>query len=233
MLREASERKERFVTALAHELRSPIAAIVAAAEVLQMRASDRERIDSAAAVIKRQATHIANLVEKLLETSRAASLRVALSRSPLDLAAVVAQAVEAVRPAVETTGLQLELSIPQGPIEIEGDATRLTQVLVNLLENACRYGGDPGKRLFLTVSPAADDVIVTVRDEGRGIAPEALPDVFDLLYQADEACGDGLGLGLALVKGIVAAHGGTVEAHSRGHGCGSTFVVRLPRRKSP
>jgi PAS domain S-box-containing protein len=227
ILQKANQRKERFVTALAHELRSPIAAIVAASEVLQMPATERARVEPAAAIIQRQATHIANVVEKLLEASRAASLRVALSTSRLNLATVVEQAVEAVRPAIETKGLKLEVSIPPEPIEIDGDETRLTQVLVNLLENACRYS-DTGKMLFLAVRRVAGEVVVTVRDEGRGIAPEALPNVFDLLFQADESGTDGLGLGLALVKGIVGAHGGAVDAHSRGSGCGSEFVVRLP-----
>jgi PAS domain S-box-containing protein len=228
ILRESSERKERFIAALSHELRNPIAAISAAAQVLQHDPGDAKRVEAASGIVVRQAAHVAQLVDQLHEASRVATRRLHLKKSPVDLRAVLEQALEAVRPRVDRRGQKLAVALPLEPLTVDGDATRLTQVFVNLLANASRYGGD-GNTIWLTASRAGVEAVVAVRDEGCGIEREALPRIFELLFQANGArTGSGLGLGLALVRGIVEAHDGRVSAHSEGSGCGAEFVVRLP-----
>lgn len=229
-LQEANARKERFVAALAHELRTPISAIIAAAEVLGHKADDRASVESASQAVKRQATHVANLVEKLLEASRVASNRISPERAPVDVGGVIEQAVEAVRPAVDAKRQALEVRLPAEPLVVQGDRTRLTQVFVNLLDNASRYS-EPGQRIRVAASRAGAEAIVSIRDEGCGIDPAIISKVFDLLFQATESGGAGLGLGLSLVRGIVEAHGGSVAVHSDGMSRGSEFVVRLPTNR--
>jgi PAS domain S-box-containing protein len=228
ILRESNERKERFIVALSHELRSPVSAISAAAQVLQHDPGDARQIEAASAIIARQAAHVARLVEQLQEASHVATRRLHLNKSPVDLRAVLAQALEAVRPTVDRRRQRLEVKLPLEPLTLDGDATRLTQVFVNLLANASRYGGG-GNTIWLTASRVGDEAVVAVRDEGCGIEREALPRVFELLFQANgERTKSGLGLGLALVRGIVEAHDGCVTAHSEGSGRGAEFVVSLP-----
>lgn len=226
ILQEENARKERFVAALAHELRTPISAIMAAAEVLGHKADDRASVESASQVVKRQAMHVANLVEKLLEAARVASNPISPKRSPVDVGGVLEQAVEAVRHAVNAKRQVLEVRLPTEPLIAQGDRTRLTQVFVNLLDNASRYS-EPGKQIRVEASRAGAEAIVSIRDQGRGIDPAIISKVFDLMFQAPELGGAGLGLGLSLVRGIVEAHGGSVAVHSDGIS-GSEFVVRLP-----
>ena len=227
MLREENLRKERFVAALAHELRSPISAILAAGEVLEQVVDDPDAVKSANGIVVRQATHMAHLVEKLLEASRIANRRVSFEKSPVELRGVLAQAIEAVRPAIDSQEQTLDVDLPAEPMIVQGDRTRLTQVFVNLLDNASRYS-EPGKRISLEARSLNGEAIVRVRDDGCGIEANALGKIFDLLFQAGDSAGPGLGFGLALVRGIVEAHGGIVTAHSEGPGRGSDFVVRLP-----
>lgn len=228
ILEEANERKQRFIAALAHELRRPLSAVVASAEVLQSAGADRSQIETASGIIMRQALHITSLVEQVLEASRIATQRMNLEPSEIDLRAIIEQAVEACRPAIEGKGQRLELAMPASALALRGDATRLTQVFENLLDNACRYS-PLGRRIWIAAEQADDCVVVTVRDEGRGIAPELQSRIFELLFQADaERNAGGLGIGLSLVRGIVEAHGGRIDVHSDGPGCGTEFTVRLP-----
>ena len=226
-LREENLRKERFVAALAHELRSPISAILAAGEALEHAVDDPDAAKSASGIVVRQATHVAHLLEKLLEASRIANRRFSFEKSPVELRSVLAQAIEAVQPAIDSEEQTIDVDLPAEPVIVQGDCTRLTQVFVNLLHNASRYS-EAGKRILLEARSFNGEAIVRVRDDGCGIEPTALAKVFDLLFQAHDSAGAGLGLGLSLVRGIVEAHGGIVSAHSEGPGRGSDFVVRLP-----
>lgn len=227
VLQQESARKERFVTALAHELRTPISAISAAAELIVCRPGERERVEAAGQVVKRQTTHIAELLDKLLDAARVAHGPARVQKSHVNLSGVLEQALEAVRPTLASKRQALDVRLPPEPLVVQGDRTRLAQVFLNLLENASRYS-NPGKPIRLHARCMSKEAVVSVHDEGCGIDPEVLPRVFDLLFQADERSGKGLGLGLSLVLRILQAHGGTVTAHSDGVGRGSEFVVRLP-----
>ncbi|MBN1240051.1 MAG: GAF domain-containing protein [Gammaproteobacteria bacterium] len=229
VLQEANARKERFIAALAHELRSPMAAISAAAEVLTQTPPDSRNVAAAGGVVMRQATHVSSLIEQLMEASRVANMRLKLKRSRVELEDVVRQSIEAVRPAARRKRQKIELTVAAPSPAVHGDRTRLTQLFVNLLDNASRYSGK-AKTIRIEAAVSDAEAVVRIRDEGCGIAPEALRNIFDLLFQAEGGHSEsGLGLGLSLVRGIVEAHGGRVTAHSDGIGHGSEFVVRLPR----
>ncbi len=230
-MREADRQKDEFLAVLAHELRNPLATIRAALEVLRLRGPDRrEAAGWAREMIGRQLAHLVRLVDDLLDTSRLSLGKIALRREPVDLADVVAQAVEASRPLIGSRGQALTVEPPREPIRLSADRTRLVQVVSNLLSNAAKYT-DPGGRITLAAGREGEEAVVRVRDTGIGIRAEILPRVFDLFEQAgrsqDRALG-GLGIGLALVKRLVELHGGVVEAHSDGPGRGSEFIVRLP-----
>jgi PAS domain S-box-containing protein len=227
-LREADRRKDEFLALLAHELRNPLAPILNAAEVLQLQgdpASRRER-----ELILRQTRHLVRLVDDLLDVSRVAQGKVTLDKKPLELAAVVAKAVEATGPLYARQGHELQVAIPAEGLPLEGDEVRLTQVIGNLLANAGHYT-PAGGRVDVTAGREGDDVVLRVRDNGRGIDAELLPHVFDLFVQGargpDRAEG-GLGLGLSVAKTLTTLHGGTISAESDGPGRGSAFTVRLP-----
>jgi signal transduction histidine kinase/DNA-binding response OmpR family regulator len=246
-VQQADRQKNEFLSMLAHELRNPLAPIRNATEVLRQKGSDPNRVRWAQGVIDRQLTHLVRLVDDLLDVSRLTLGKIRLSVAPLELEAVVAQAVEAVRPLVDQFRHELEVTLPAHPVRLVGDKARLTQVLTNLLNNAAKYT-DPGGRIWLTVSaevrgqksegsnesgppPPTSEVEIRVRDTGVGIAADLLPTVFDLFTQANRSLDrsqGGLGVGLTLVKRLVEMHGGTVEATSEGPGKGSEFTVRLP-----
>lgn len=227
ILREENLAKERFVAALAHELRNPISAILAAGEVLGQVVDASDAVRSATGIIVRQATHVAHLVEELLEASRISVRRFSFEKSPVDVRSVLTQAIEAVQPAIDAQKQALDVDLPAEPVTVQGDRTRLTQVFVNLLDNASRYS-EPGKRISLEARSLNGEAIVRIRDDGCGMDPNTLAKIFDLLFQVRDSAGAGLGLGLSLVRGIVEAHDGVVSAHSDGPGHGSSFVVRLP-----
>ena len=227
-LREADRRKDEFLALLSHELRNPLAPILTAAELMQLRgdvATPRER-----EVIVRQAKHLVRLVDDLLDVSRVARGKVTLSKRPVELAAVVAKAVEAAGPLLEQRRHALHVAVPPDRLTVEGDEVRLTQVVSNLLTNAARYT-PPGGRIDVTGARERNEVVLRVRDNGTGIDPALLPQVFEMFVQGtrgpDRAEG-GLGLGLSLVRTLTALHGGTVSAHSQGLDRGSEFTVRLP-----
>jgi signal transduction histidine kinase/ActR/RegA family two-component response regulator len=235
-LRLADRRKDEFLAMLAHELRNPLAPIAAAAQLLNMGPPDCARVERTSAIIARQVAHMTGLIDDLLDVSRVTRGLVVPARDEVDLRAVIADAVEQVRPLIEARRHQLALDIVPQPDTafVQGDYKRLVQVLANLLNNAAKYTPEGG-RLALTMSASADQVLVGIADNGIGIAADLLPTVFDLFSQAertpDRAQG-GLGLGLALVKSLVELHGGMVTVASEGRHKGSEFTVRLPRLRT-
>jgi len=182
-------------------------------------------------VIGRQVDHMARLLDDLLDAARISSGKITLSVEPLLLADVLRHAVETVQPRIAERGQVLDVELPSGAVVVEGDKVRLAQVFTNLLGNASKYTGDGG-RLRLAAQADEDGIVVTVDDNGTGIAPEVLPYIFDLFTQGPRSLArseGGLGVGLNVVRNLVGMHGGTVEAHSDGPGRGSRFMVRLPR----
>lgn len=230
-LREADQRKDEFLAMLAHELRNPLAPIRTAAQVLKLSASAEPRVIRTSEIIVRQVEHMTEIVDDLLEVSRVTRGLIALDRKRINLKEVIAAAAEQCQPAMEGRNQTLTMSVPDELVEVDADAIRLVQIFSNLIGNAVKYTGEHGS-IQLVVVPSIDHVRISIRDTGDGIAPELLPRVFDLFTQADRSIArsqGGLGLGLALVKRLVELHGGTVEARSEGLGCGSEFVVCLPR----
>jgi PAS domain S-box-containing protein len=233
-LRETDRRKDEFLAMLAHELRNPLAPISTASQLL-MLSSDPVRVRAAGEVIGRQVRHMTELVDDLLDVSRVTRGLVELEMETVDLKAVIAGAVEQVRPLIDARRHALTTRLPPGPLWVRGDRTRLTQILSNLLNNAAKYTPESGE-LTLEAQHVDDHVLLRVRDNGQGIAPALLPQIFDLFTQAerspDRAQG-GLGIGLALVRSLVVLHGGTVSAESEGRDRGATFSVSLPAVQAP
>ena len=227
-LREADHRKDEFLALLSHELRNPLAPIVTAAQLMQRNGDVATPFERE--IILRQASHLSRLVDDLLDVSRVARGLVTLSRRPLELAVVVAKAVESVTPLVEERQHRLELAVPAQGLRVDADEVRLTQVVSNLLTNAARYT-PIGGRIHVSAAVEGADVVLRVRDNGIGIDVSLLPYVFDVFARGGhggERSQGGLGLGLSLVQTLVTLHGGTVSAHSEGRGRGSEFVVRVP-----
>lgn len=227
-LLETDRNKDEFLAILGHELRNPLAPILTALHVMRLRSADpateRER-----AVIERQVSHLSRLVDDLLDVSRATMGKIDLRRERLDLATAVARAVEMAKPLIESRRHHLQLSVPVGALFVEGDPVRLAQVIANLLQNAAKYT-DPGGTIEVDGRREGPDMIIRVKDNGRGIPPERLSSMFELFVQGDQLdrTHGGLGIGLTLVRSLVQLHGGTVDAHSEGPGSGSEFVIRLP-----
>jgi len=233
-LESADRHKNQFLAMLSHELRNPLAPIRNCLQLLGLAAPGSEQARRAAAVIDRQVAHLTALVEDLLDVTRISSGKVQLHREPLDLLEVVRRVLEDHRAELAAAGLEVRVALPAGPVAVDGDRTRLTQVLGNLLQNAAKFTPAGGTvTLSLAVDAPAGQAIVRVRDTGAGIAAEMLPRLFQPFTQADatlDRSQGGLGLGLALTKGLVELHGGTVRAESRGLGQGAEFVVVLPLR---
>jgi PAS domain S-box-containing protein len=229
-LRTADRHKDEFLAMLGHELRNPLAPIGSAADMLKLLFSNEPRVRQTAEIIARQVAHMRHLLDDLLDVSRVTRGLVTVGRERLDLSRVVREAVEQTGPVIESRRHELSLALPEAPVLVEGDHTRLVQVAANLLNNAAKYT-PPGGRIHVLLETTPDEARLTVRDTGMGIGPDLLPAVFDLFTQGsrtlDRAQG-GLGLGLALVRKLVELHGGTVDAASAGVGQGSTFTVRLP-----
>jgi signal transduction histidine kinase/CheY-like chemotaxis protein len=229
-LQEADRRKDEFLATLAHELRNPLAPIRQATAISRMPAATPAQKRWSLEVIERQVGHMALLLDDLLDVSRITRGALALRRGTHELGAVLDAAIETARPLIDARRHALEVSAPSAPIEIDVDPLRVAQVVANLLTNAAKYT-EPQGRIRLTAALDGDDVVIEVGDNGVGIAQESLPAVFDMFTQL-RGSGDrsgGLGIGLALTKGIVELHGGSLAAHSDGPGCGSVFTVRLPR----
>lgn len=221
--------KDEFLAVLGHELRNPLAPILTALHLMRLRAGDssteRER-----AVIERQVAHLSRLVDDLLDVSRATMGKIDLRRERLDVATAIARAVELARPLIDARKHQLAVLVPVGALFVDGDVVRLAQVIANLLQNAAKYT-DPGGHLEVVARREEAQVVIRVRDDGRGIRPDRLASMFELFVQGDQPpdrSEGGLGIGLTIVRSLVQLHGGTVQARSEGPGRGSEFVIRLP-----
>jgi two-component system CheB/CheR fusion protein len=229
-LAEADRRKDEFLAMLGHELRNPLAPIRNAVQLLRRLTPPDPHVRFSADLIDRQAQAMARLVDDLLDVSRITRGKINLQREPVDLAAVVARAVETARPLLDARGHTLAVTLPPDPLWAEADPTRLTQVVANLLNNAAKFTQEGG-HVWMTVERRPGEAVLRVRDDGLGIPAALLPHVFDLFTQGDRSLArveGGLGIGLTLVKRLVELHGGGVEAQSEGPGRGSEFVVRLP-----
>ena len=228
--KEEDRRKDEFLALLAHELRNPLAPLRNGLQVMRMAGDNRGAVERARAMMERQVAHLVRLVDDLLDVSRISRGKLRLRKERLPLAAVVADAIEVCQVPVQEHGQELTVTLPDEPVYVDADKTRLGQVLSNLLGNAVKYS-DRGGRIWLTARREGDEAVVSVRDTGAGIPPHMLTRVFDMFTQVDrtlEKSQGGLGVGLGIVKRLVELHGGTVEARSEGYGRGSEFVVRLP-----
>ncbi len=232
----ADTRKNEFLAMLAHELRTPLAPIVHAGSLLvQSDQLDPPSIRRAADIIVRQSSHMARLIEDLLDVARITRGKVELRRQQIDLRAPIERAVEAARPLLNSRRHDLQVALPSKPIEVDADPARLEQIIGNLLNNAARYT-EPGGHIELTAELESGWAVIRVRDDGIGISAEMLPRVFELFTQADRGLdhgAGGLGIGLTVVRSLVEMHRGSVEARSGGRGQGSEFIVRLPALGSP
>jgi len=229
-LRAADARKDEFLATLAHELRNPLAPIRNAAQLLRLKLPPVAEVQWARDVIDRQVQLLSRLVDDLLDVSRITSDKIELRKERVELSSVIRIAVETSRPLIDAAEQQLTLGLPPAPVVLDADPVRLAQALSNLLNNASKFTPTRGS-IRLSAELEADHVAIRVRDTGIGIAPEALPRIFDMFMQAErslERGHGGLGIGLTLVKWFVEMHGGTVEARSSGLGEGAEFVVRLP-----
>jgi PAS domain S-box-containing protein len=228
-LMAADLRKNEFLATLAHELRNPLAPIRNGLQI--WRLSDDPSVTSQARdMMERQVTQMVRLVDDLLDLSRISRGAIELRKERIDLAAIVRQAVETSLPTIEDAGHELSVDAPTTPIYVDADLTRMAQVFSNVLNNAAKYT-EAGGTIQLSVRQEDGEVVVSVKDNGIGIPPNMLPNVFDMFTQVDrtlERSQSGLGIGLSIVKRLVEMHGGAVEAKSDGHGTGSEFIVRLP-----
>jgi signal transduction histidine kinase len=229
----ASHAKDEFLAMLSHELRNPLAAIWTAAAIVKSDDRSPEQLEFAVRVIDRQTRHLRRMLDDLLDVGRAMTGKITLEPAPIELAAHARQVIE----TLETTGRLSDrtVELAASPVWVEGDQTRVEQILTNLLVNAATYTG-PGGNIRVRVAREAAEAVLEVADDGKGIEPDNLPRVFDLFFQAeattDRSTG-GLGIGLTLVQRLVSLHGGVVTAKSDGRGTGATFVVRFPAVAEP
>jgi len=229
-LAEADRRKNEFLAMLAHELRTPLAPISNAVRALRSGGGSSESVETAYGMLERQTAQMARLVEDLLDISRITRGRIELRTELVELAPIIQQSVEAARSLYAGLHHELTVSTPDHPVFLNADPARLAQVIGNLLNNAAKFT-NRGGHVWLTVSEEGEDVVIAVRDNGIGLAPDKVAGIFDMFTQLDttlERSRDGLGIGLTLVKTLVEMQNGTVEAHSAGLGLGSEFIVRLP-----
>jgi signal transduction histidine kinase len=217
---------------LAHELRSPLATIISAVQVITYNCDLDPVARRALAVMENRSRHAMRLVDDLFDLCAGGLGKLSLRKEVVRLDDIVAGATETARELLAARQHLLTVSLPPGPVTLEADSGRLAQVLTNLLANAAKFT-DPGGHIRLSAAVKSGQVVLRVRDNGRGIAPNLLPHVFDLFRQVPGPAGQatgGLGIGLALVRALVELHGGSVAAHSDGPGSGAEFVVRLPAR---
>jgi PAS domain S-box-containing protein len=224
----ANRAKDEFLAVLGHELRNPLAPILTALQIMRLR--DRDSGAKERAIIERQAQHLVRLVDDLLDVSRITRGKIELKTERVELGDIVARAIEMTSPVLEQRQHHLAVHVPARGLAVDGDPDRLAQVVSNLLANAAKYT-ERGGRITVSAERRGDGIAIRVKDTGIGIAPEMLPRVFDMFVQEQQALDrsrGGLGLGLTIVRSLVAMHGGTVEVHSEGRNRGSEFVVALP-----
>lgn len=227
---EGDARRNELLARLAHELRNPLGPIRHAVKILRARPPTADELDWATNIIDRQTEHLTRLVEDLLDVSRLSRGTIELRRERVEVAAILRGAVEASSALVDRSRHQLKVTYPAGPLFVEGDLARLTQVVTNLLNNAAKYT-DPGGQIWLSADREGESAVIRVQDTGIGIPSELLPRIFDMFTQAGtslERAQGGLGIGLALVERLVKLHRGSVSAESAGVGEGSRFTIRLP-----
>jgi signal transduction histidine kinase/ActR/RegA family two-component response regulator len=229
-LREQDRRKDEFLATLSHELRNPLAPIRTAAKIIASPQLDAAQLQRAQTIIERQVTHMALLLDDLLDSARITQGKLRLKKQRVALSNVMDAAIEAARPRLDAKNHHLSVSLPAEAISLDADPLRLAQILSNLLINAAKYS-NPGSHVEVQAAYQADALCISVKDNGLGLAAESIGDIFEMFSQIDGVEGrseGGLGIGLALVKGLAELHGGTVEARSAGLGHGSEFTVRLP-----
>ena len=229
-LREADRRKDEFIAVLGHELRNPLAPIRSIAEILRRRVATSPGTEQLCTILERQVGHLTRLLDDLLDVSRITCGKIIFRHEPLDLVTVVQRAVETARPLIEHHRHELRTAPPNGPAWVRGDATRLVQMVTNLLNNAAKFTPDGGT-IELCLARRGATFEIHVKDNGIGIAADNLLDVFDLFVQGDRTAShapEGLGIGLALVRSIAEHHRGSVSARSAGPGRGSEFVATIP-----
>jgi len=230
-LRRANQGKDALLAMLGHELRNPLAAITSAAELIELLDPTDADFSRAREVLSTQIQHLVRLVDDMLDVSRLSSGKIRLCRETLDLRDVLQLSVQACQAVIEARRHELTIELPTEPMLVEGDSARLEQVFVNLLVNAAKYT-DEGGRIAIVGELTAERAITRIRDNGIGITPELLPQIFELFRQLKPSlhrAEGGLGIGLSVVKNLVELHGGSVAAYSEGLNRGSEFIVRLPR----
>jgi CheY-like chemotaxis protein/nitrogen-specific signal transduction histidine kinase len=229
-LREQDRHKDEFLATLAHELRNPLAPIRNALQVMRLARNDPAALENSETIIDRQVQQMVRLIDDLLDLSRVSRGKIELRKERVDLGDVLKSAIETSRPLIEEYGHKLTVSVPDEPVPLNADLTRLSQVFLNLLNNSAKYT-ERGGQIWLCAERRDDTVVVRVRDTGVGIPPQMLPRIFEMFTQVDRSLDraqGGLGIGLTLVWRLVEMHGGSVEARSEGAGKGSEFIVRLP-----
>jgi signal transduction histidine kinase/ActR/RegA family two-component response regulator len=231
----ADQRKDQFLAVLAHELRNPLAPIASALDILKQPDVDLAVANKAVEVADRQVQHMTRLVDDLLDVSRIMRGKIELQKERVELASIVARAVETVQPLIDREQHALTIELPPEPVWIEGDLVRLAQAVANLLSNAAKYT-EPGGKIQLSAEVDGKQLVLCVRDSGIGIDPATLPKLFEMFMQAAPGSSrsrSGLGIGLTLVKNLVELHGGAIAAHSDGLGKGSEFMIRMPHTEGP
>ncbi len=229
-LEKASQRKDEFLAVLSHELRNPLAAIRTAAELLAAPELTPTHLSKTAGVIRRQVAQLVRLIDDLVDVSRITRDAISLRRESVLVSAVVAHAAEATRPLFDLRGHELTIQIPDPTLTVDGDPARLSQIIGNILNNAAKFTA-PGGRVRVHVDRVGTNVALCINDNGIGIAPEVIPNVFELFTQGGERrdrTQEGLGIGLALVRRLVEMHDGHVGVHSQGIGKGTEVIVTLP-----
>jgi two-component system CheB/CheR fusion protein len=231
-IRTGARRREEFLAMLSHELRNPLSAVVSAARVMRSDNVKPVAIDRARQIVERQSRHMARLLDDLLDVSRITRGGIELRKEDVDLRGIIQTAVESLTPLLEDRKSHLIMDVSADVLPVRGDSARLQQIVVNLLSNAARYS-PCGTTIHIAAHVEGESVVLKVKDQGRGISPSMLSEIFELFVQDGqglERSNGGLGIGLTLVRQIAELHGGKVEAHSDGPGTGSEFVVKLPRQ---
>jgi PAS domain S-box-containing protein len=229
-LKQGEQRKNQFIRTLSHELRNPMASLVLAAELFELAADDPKTVRETAATLKSELATMRRMIDDLIDVTRVSAGKVQLDKKCQDLRPVIEAAVATCRPNIDTRTHHLNVIIPSAPMLVDLDGVRMRQVFVNLIQNSAKYT-ENGGTIWIKASVEAGEAVVKIEDNGIGISPDLLPNIFDLFTQAEFAgdrAAEGLGIGLSVVKDLTQLHGGSVQVRSDGLGKGSEFTVRLP-----